>query len=443
MKKHSKLASLKYLFAALFLLIATTANAANGLSNNELQRFNNAINIIKKNYVESVSDEKIFKDALSGVLDGLDPHSDYLDSDELKDLQTLTSGQLSGIGLEITLDEGFVKVVTALDDSPAQKAGIKSGDMILRIDSTLTKGMNLREVSKKIRGPKGSTVTLLILHKEANKPVELKLVRADIKIQSVKSRLLAPHLGYVRLSNFEATTATDMSTAIKKLAEENQAPLKGLILDLRNNPGGLLDVAAKVTDDFLDPHDMKDNDLIVYTKGRTADSQMKIKAEPGDLLFQAPMIVLINGGSASGAEIVAGALQDHKRALIVGTRTFGKGSVQTIIPLDANTGLKLTTALYYTPSGRSIQASGIVPDVKIDDLTITQAAESDISKLYTKEADLRGHLINNKTANTNTTPASESNPFLSSNKKMITDDYQLAVALYLLEGMTAWERKQH
>jgi carboxyl-terminal processing protease len=430
----------KYLLITLglFLTIIQTANGASeGLSENNLERFNQVVQVIKNNYVEPVANEKILKNALQGLTDGLDPHSEYLDVDELKDLQAVTSGQFGGLGLEITLDDNFIKVVTPLDDTPAQKAGIKSGDVILRIDSFPTKGMTLREASKKMRGPKGSSVTLMILHKDKNKPVPIKLVRDDIKIQSVKSRVLEPGLGYLRIASFQTMTDADADAAIKKLSQENHAPLKGLILDLRNNPGGLLDVAAKVTNNFLDPRNLKENDLIVYTKGRTPDSRMQLKAQPNDILFRAPMVVLINEGSASGAEIVAGALQDHKRALIVGARSFGKGSVQTIIPLDDSTALKLTTALYYTPAGRSIQAAGIMPDVKVDDLKITQAAEDDLSNLYTKEADLRGHIANAQSPGYTNLSI---NKKLSSNKQMLVDDYQLTVALYLLKAMTVWQK---
>lgn len=432
---------IKSLSLLITLSIATTTQAANTQndSDNNAHHFNQAMRIIKNNYVEPVSDNALFKNAMKGMLEGLDPHSSYLDADDLHDLRNMTSGHLSGIGLEITLEDGFVKVVTPLDDTPAQKAGIKSGDIIVRINNVLTKGMTIREAAKKMRGEKGTIVNLIIVRKDSNKPLHLKLVRADIKLQSVKSRLLELNIGYVRISNFETNTASDLEAAVKKLNLENKSPLKGLILDLRNNPGGLLDSAAAVSDDFLDPRDLKINNLIVYTKGRVPDSQLKIKAQPGDILNRAPLVILINEGSASGAEIVAGALQDHKRALVIGRRSFGKGSVQTVIPLDSNSAIKLTTALYYTPAGRSIQASGIVPDVAVDDLKISQVENSAINDLYAKEADLRGHLINGqkksfKMINTATGTVSD--------KQLVMDDYQLAIAVYMLEGMTALQIKR-
>lgn len=430
--------SLSLIITLSFTAITQAANSQNDTDNNA-HRFNQAMHIIKNNYVEPMSDNTLFKNAMKGMLEGLDPHSSYLDADDLHDLKNMTSGHLSGIGLEITMEDGFVKVVTPLDDTPAQKAGIKTGDIIVRIDNVLTKGMTIREAAKKMRGAKGTVVNLTIVRKNSNKPIQLKLIRADIKLQSVKSRLLEPDIGYIRISNFEMNTARDLEAAVKKLNLENKSPIKGLILDLRNNPGGLLNSAATVSDDFLDPRDLKINNLVVYTKGRIPDSQIKIKAQPGDILNRAPLVILINEGSASGAEIVAGALQDHKRALIIGTRSFGKGSVQTVIPLDNNSAIKLTTALYYTPAGRSIQASGIVPDVTVDDLKISQIEDSAPNGLYAKEADLRGHIINgqNKTIkmiNTATGTVSD--------KQLVMDDYQLAIASYLLEGMTAMQIKR-
>lgn len=435
-----KIISSLLLSTTLSLIANANAASTNDSDPNNARHFDQAMRIIKNNYVEPVSDNALFKNAMKGMLEGLDPHSGYLDADDLHDLKNITSGHLSGIGLEITMEDGFIKVITPLDDTPAQKAGIKSGDIIVRIDGVLTKGMTLREAAKKMRGAKGTAVTLTLVHKDSNKPVQLKVVRADIKLQSVKGRLLKDNIGYVRISNFESTTASDLEAAVKQLNITNKSPIKGLILDLRNNPGGLLESATAVSDDFLDPSDMKTNDLVVYTKGRVPDSQIKIKALPGDIIMRAPLIILINSGSASGAEIVAGALQDHKRALIVGSRSFGKGSVQTVIPLDGDSAIKLTTALYYTPSGRSIQASGIAPDVTVDELKVTKAEDNGLSGLYAKEADLRGHIRNGQNSIANII---NNNAGFVSENQLLTSDYQLAVALYLLEGMTAWQAKQH
>jgi len=406
-------------------------------------RFNRALQIIKNDYVEPVKEHKLIENAIRGMVSDLDPHSNFLDADELKDLRTATSGQFSGLGIEISMEDGIVRVITPLDDGPAQKAGMKAGDLIIRIDNVPVKGMTLRDVVKKMRGQKGSPVTLTILRQGASKPLVLKLIRDDIHVQSVKGRLLDPGYAYIRISNFQATTNTDLVKLLHQLSQESGGRLKGIILDLRNNPGGLLDSASDVADTFLDPKYMNKDALIVYTKGRIPGTDMKIYAKPGDLIYNAPMVVLVNEGSASGAEIVAGALQDNKRAVIMGTKSFGKGSVQTVIPLDDTTAVKITTALYYTPSGRSIQASGIVPDVAVDELKVSAVNENPVSSVYLRESDLRGHLKNGNQSDSDKNGASAppknvfNMPATITPNELATNDYQLFEALNLLKGLVA------
>ncbi|HFE32809.1 MAG TPA: S41 family peptidase, partial [Gammaproteobacteria bacterium] len=324
---------------------------------NELRTFTEVFARIKKDYVEPVSDKELLENAIRGMLSGLDPHSSYLDPDSFKDLQVGTTGEFGGLGIEVGMEDGFVKVISPIDDTPAQRAGVKAGDLVIRLDEKPVKGMTLRDAVNIMRGKVGSKITLTIIREGEEKPLKITITRAIIKVKSVRQRNLEDGFGYLRISQFQSHTGENLADAIDKLKEENGGKLKGLVLDLRNNPGGVLNAAVEVSDAFLD------KGLIVYTKGRIRDSDMKFNATPRTLLDGAPLVVLVNGGSASASEIVAGALQDHKRALIVGTRTFGKGSVQTILPLNNNTALKLTTARYYTPSGRSIQAEGIEPDI--------------------------------------------------------------------------------
>ena len=351
---------------------------------NELRSFTEVFSRIKSDYVEPVEDKKLLEDAVQGMLAGLDPHSAYLDADSFKDMRVETEGQFGGLGIEVTMENGFVKVVSPIEDTPAARAGVKPGDLIIRLDDKAVKGLTLTEAVRFMRGKPGSDITLTIVREGATKPLKITLTRAVIKIQSVKSRMLESGFGYVRVTQFQAGTDKGLAEALKKLETENKGTLRGMILDLRNNPGGVLNSAVGVSDAFLD------KGLIVYTEGRVADSKMKLSATPGDLLNGAPMVVLINGGSASASEIVAGALQDHKRAVIMGTKSFGKGSVQTIIPVSNGAALKITTARYYTPSGRSIQASGIVPDIVTEEARITKSEAGD----RLREADLARHLEN-------------------------------------------------
>lgn len=397
---------------------------------NELRSFTEVFSRIKTDYVEPVEDKKLLEDAVQGMLAGLDPHSAYLDADSFKDMRVETEGQFGGLGIEVTMENGFVKVVSPIEDTPAARAGVKPGDLIIRLDDKAVKGLTLTEAVRLMRGKPGSDITLTIVREGATKPLKITLTRAVIKIQSVKSRMLESGFGYVRVTQFQAGTDKGLAEALKKLETENKGTLRGMILDLRNNPGGVLNSAVGVSDAFLD------NGLIVYTEGRVADSKMKLSATPGDLLSGAPMVVLINGGSASASEIVAGALQDHKRAVIMGTKSFGKGSVQTIIPVSNGAALKITTARYYTPSGRSIQASGIVPDIVTEEARITKSEAAD----RLREADLARHLENgDEIAKPKEEPKKEDkkdDKKKDETGKPAVEDYQLQEALNLLKGIS-------
>jgi carboxyl-terminal processing protease len=396
----------------------------------DVQRFSNAIAEIKKYYVKPVADKELFDNAIKGMVSGLDPHSSYLDDEEFKELQTITSGEFGGLGIEVTMEDGVVKVVTPLVDTPAFNAGIKAGDYIIKLGERSVQGISLKDAVELMRGKEGSTINLTILRKHTNKPLVFPLVREKIVIKSVKSRLLDAKYGYIRLTQFQSMTSQDMEQAIALLKQQTVGGhLQGLILDLRNNPGGLLDSAIQVSDAFLNNDKNGKPKLIVYTQGRLPGSKFSAYADRYDLLDNAPMIVLINNGSASASEIVAGALKDNKRALILGMQSFGKGSVQTVLPLDDKRGIKLTTALYYTPAGISIQAKGITPDIIVDELTIPKNDYKSISSDFS-EASLSGHLVN-KQDKDNTTQAIEDDDAL------LHDDYQLYTALTVLKGLVA------
>ena len=352
----------------------------------ELRNFTEIFGRIKQDYVEPVSDKKLLEDAIRGMLSGLDPHSAYLGSEEYKELQEGTSGQFGGLGIEVGMENGFVKVVSPIDDTPAQRAGIKSGDLIVRLDDKPVKGMSLADAVKIMRGEPGSDIVLTVVREGAEAPLKFTITRDIIKVKSVKHRLLEKNYGYLRISSFQSGTGQGLSDAISSLKKENEGPLKGVVLDLRNNPGGVLNAAVEVSDTFLE------SGLIVFTEGRIKNSEMRFNATPGDEIDGAPIVVLINGGSASASEIVAGALQDHKRAIIMGEKSFGKGSVQTILPITNGAAIKLTTARYFTPSGRSIQAEGIEPDVKLARVKLESLDAPKIESI--KEADLTHHLTN-------------------------------------------------
>jgi len=367
----------------------------------ELRAFTEVFGRVKSDYVESVDDKKLITEAINGMLTGLDPHSAYLDQEAFRELQVGTQGEFGGLGIEVGMEDGFVKVVAPIDDTPAARAGLKPGDLIVKLDDTSVKGMTLTEAVKRMRGRPNTQITLTVVRKGETKPIVVTLTRAVIKIQSVKSKLLEPGYAYFRVSQFQEQTGENLARAVERQFKENPGAMKGIVLDLRNDPGGLLNGAVAVSAAFLPA-----GSLVVYTDGRTEDSKMKLNARPEDYLRgrmkedynrrlpadakTVPMVVLVNAGSASASEIVAGALQDHKRAVIMGQPTFGKGSVQTILPLGNNTAIKLTTARYYTPNGRSIQAKGIMPDILLDD----GASERAVS-LKLREADLTKHLIDN------------------------------------------------
>ena len=391
----------------------------------ELRTFTEVFAKVKNDYVEGVSDRSLLESAIKGMLAGLDPHSSYLDRDEFMELQEGTSGEFGGLGIEVGMEDGFIKVISPIDDTPAQKAGIQSGDLIIRLGETPVKGMSLNDAINLMRGKPGSEIKVTIIRQNEEVPINLTLVRDVIKVTSVRSRILEPGFGYMRISNFQTHTAEDFRKQLVKLLEESDHSVRGLILDLRNNPGGILSAAVTVSDYFLD------QGLIVYTEGRINDSKLRFNAKPDDMLNKAPIVVLVNAGSASASEIVAGALQDHKRAIIMGQKTFGKGSVQTILPLPNESALKLTTARYYTPSGRSIQASGITPDIFIDKLKVENVGES--PNLVT-EADLSGHLENNNETSEPRDNGARQNQAVRSGS-LSSSDYELYEALNVLKGL--------
>jgi len=367
----------------------------------ELRQFADVYGAIKAHYVEPVEDKKLITEAISGMLTGLDPHSAYLDADAFKELQVGTQGEFGGLGIEVGLEDGFVRVVSPIEDTPAARAGVRAGDLIIKIDDKATKGMNLQDAVKLMRGKPKTSITLTLSRKGESMPIVVTIVRDVIRVQSVRSKYVEPGYAYVRITQFQEHTVTSVVSHLNKLFAQSEAdrskPIKGIVLDLRNDPGGLLHAAVGVSAAFLQP-----NTLVVTTDGRQSDAKRSYSARPADYMRggadplsglnpkarSLPMAVLVNGGSASASEIVAGALQDHKRAQILGTQTFGKGSVQTILPLTSNTAIKLTTARYYTPSGRSIQAKGIRPDFWVE-----ETPEGDVTEQFrVREADLSRHL---------------------------------------------------
>jgi len=426
----------------------------------ELRSFSEVFGRIKSDYVEPVEDKKLITGAINGMLSSLDPHSAYLNVEDFKELQVGTQGEFGGLGIEVSMEDGLVKVISPIEDTPAFQAGIKTGDLIFKLDDTLVKGLTLNDAVKHMRGKPGSKITLTVLRKNETKPLVFTLARAVIKVKSIKSKLVEPGYAFVRITQFQEHTGENLATALDNLYKENKGDLKGLVLDLRNNPGGLLTAAVGVSAAFL-PKDA----LVVYTEGRTADAKMRLNANADDYLRgdgktdylknlpasikDVPMVVLVNGGSASASEIVSGALQDHKRALIMGTQTFGKGSVQTILPLGGNTAIKLTTARYYTPGGRSIQAKGIVPDIMVED-----PATSEQDKTFRlRESDLENHLSNDRQpddkadiakAPAKETPAKPKEDETAKPEPVAfgdKNDYQLNQAFNLLKGMNILNKK--
>ncbi|WP_329742294.1 S41 family peptidase [Dyella sp. A6] len=402
---------------------SSTQAAADQAEIADVRRFARVFEIVRQAYVEPVSNKTLMNDAIKGMLSNLDPHSAYLDKQGLQQLDEDTSGQYSGLGIEVLEDDGVLRIISPIDDTPAARAGIKPGDIILKVNGTLVDSDNIDRLFQDLRGKPGSKITLTIVHRRSNKPIDMTLTRQLITVSSVKVRELEPGYAYIRISQFQEDTAPDLEKKLGALIAKH-GPQKGAILDLRNNPGGLVTAAVAVSDDFLN------SGTIVTTRGRLRDANLKFTAHPGDLLDGAPMIDLVNNGTASAAEIVSGALKDNHRALIVGQRTFGKGVVQTVLPLDGDHAVKITTARYYTPDGTSIQAEGIKPDIPLgDDLTVRQGDAP--AALINSEADLPHHLANqNPKAGSNI-----DNDGSSQSAKLAVKDYELSQALNILKGL--------
>jgi carboxyl-terminal processing protease len=400
----------------------------------DLQAFVEILNRVKTEYVEEIDDKTLLDNAVRGMLSGLDPHSSFLDAEEFKDMSIATSGKFGGLGIEVQMHNGFVRVVSPIDDTPAAQAGVQPGDLIVRIDDKPVKGMELSEAVDLMRGEPGTKIKLVIARENNPQPIDLELTRAIIRVTSVRSRLLAPQLGYLRISSFTTETGRSVESEIAKMKEAaDGGQLSGLILDLRNNPGGVLDAAVQVSDAFLD------DGMVVSIRGRDASMTREFRARKGDLLDGAPIVVLVNAGSASASEIVAGALQDQRRAVVAGAKSFGKGSVQTIMPLTNSAAIKLTTARYYTPNGRSIQADGIEPDVVIRPLKLAED-QSDSSFTPITEADLRGSLRSeNPKAEEGEDGAAKEDPFADI-ATLAERDYALYEALNLLKGLVIARR---
>ena len=392
--------------------------AKTNLPLNQLQAFSEVYLKIKQNYVQDVSDKELFDNAIKGMLEGLDPHSTFLNEKDFKDLKIGTKGEFGGLGIEVTMEDGFVKVITPIDDTPAFKAGVKPGDLIIEIDGGSVKGLSLNQAVDLMRGKVGEPILLSIARKGENGPLEIKIVRAKIKVKSVKYEIIHENYGYIRISSFQNKTGKNLYDAISDLNSKSKGNIKGYVIDMRNNPGGVLGAAVDVSDAFI-----KGKKKLVFTKGRSEDAMYEFKSNNIDLAEEKPIVVLINGGSASASEIVAGALQDHKRAIIMGTQSFGKGSVQTILPITSKTAVKITTARYYTPNGRSIQATGITPDIIVKDRELS----SSLDNKMLKESDLKGHLKNSdKKKNEDVKEAQD---------KRLEKDYQLSEAINLLKGL--------
>jgi carboxyl-terminal processing protease len=393
----------------------------------DIRNFTRVYHIVQQAYVEKLDNKTIMKAAIGGMLQNLDPHSEYLDKEGLDELDEDTTGQYGGLGIEVLQVDGALKIVSPIDDTPASRGGIKAGDTILKVDGTVVDSQNIDDAFKKLRGDPGSKVTLTILHEKSDKPIDVPLVRERIAVTSVKLRQLDPGYVYIRISQFQEDTSTDLDTKLSAWIAKHGAP-RGAVLDLRSNPGGLLTTAVGVADTFLDAG------TIVTTKGRLQDANLRFDAHPGDLLKGAPMIILADNGTASAAEIVSGALKDNHRALIMGRRTFGKGVVQTVLPLDAEHAVKITTARYYTPNGTSIQAEGIKPDIALADLAVTKSETS--PQLIGSEADLPNHLVNEKAS------ADDKNA-TDDDGKLAIQDYALSQALNVLKGLALGRASAH
>lgn len=395
----------------------------------DLRTFTRVFEDIRAGYIEEVDDATLFEYAIKGMLSELDPHSNFLDASRFDNLKENTTGQYGGLGIEVGMEDGFVKVISPMDDTPASEAGIEAGDLIVQIDGESIKGKSLAEAIELMRGEKGSKITLKVMRQGLEKPKDIEIIRDYIKVTSVRSRLLDENYGLIRIAQFQIPTGKDFVKAIEKLQTESENNLKGLIIDLRNNPGGVLRSSVEVADALLD------GGRVVYTEGRIKGANAEFDAEPGDVTNGLPVIVLINGGSASASEIVAGALQDHRRAIVIGTRSFGKGSVQSVIPISKEKAIKLTTSLYFTPNGRSIQAQGIEPDIEVERARLTAIKP----RARVTEADLSGHLGNGNGGEES--DAEERKRSQENGRKLLERDNQLYEALNILKGLSLLSKK--
>ncbi len=418
----------------LSLLVPATAGAqtqqqALPLPLNEVRMFTEALDRIRMSYVEEIDDQTLLENAIRGMLAGLDPHSAYMAGDDFDLLEESTSGEFGGLGVEVGRENGYIRVISPIDDSPADRAGIKAGDLIIQIDNKPLREMLPEEAAQMMRGAPGTDVTVTIA-REGQEPFDLTVTREIIALTSVRSRMIAPGYAYLRISQFRVNTGTELEQEIEDLYAENAAidqPIKGMVLDLRNNPGGILQASVGVVDAFIS------EGRIVYTEGRLEQTGLDFSATRKTVAGDVPLVVLINNGSASASEIVAGALQDHGRAIIMGTRSFGKGSVQTVLPLDDRRAIKLTTSLYFTPSGRSIQAQGIEPDIIVDEALVTRRSRN---VMQYNEADLAGHLENGNGPNSESQRLAEA---LISAEEVLVNDYPLNEALNVLKGINAFK----
>jgi carboxyl-terminal processing protease len=413
-----------------FAPLTAAAQANNSETYRQLNLFGDVFERLRADYVKEVTDEQLIESAINGMLTSLDPHSSYMNPKNFRDMQVNTKGEFGGLGIEVTMENGFVKVVSPIDDTPAFRAGLKPGDYITHLDEEPVQGMTLSQAVEKMRGKVDSEIKLTI-RREGREPFDVTLMRAVIKIQSVRSRVEAGDIGYLRITSFSEQSDIGVERGLKRIKEQLGANMKGVIIDLRNNPGGLLDQAVKISDQFLDRGE------IVSTRSRRTDDSQRYNAEPGDLADKLPIVVLINGGSASASEIVAGALQDHNRAIILGTKSFGKGSVQTIIPLGSHGAMRLTTALYYTPSGRSIQAKGIEPDIQVEQAELKSIDQ----RTRRSEADLRGAIENPNEPGQ--APADGEQPKKDGEEaeKKPPFDYQLSRAVDLIRGIALYNQR--
>lgn len=405
-------------------IVVFRSSAQGGNDYESIELFTDVLSIVKKSYVEEVDTKKLIYGAINGMISSLDPHSSFMPPETYKEMKIETKGAFGGLGIEISMKEGLLTVISPIEDTPAYRAGIKAGDQILKIDDKFTKDMTIMDAVKRMRGTKGTKVTLTIMREGFDKPKEFPLLRDIIQVKSVKFKTLDDGYGYVRIAQFQEKTDDDLDKALSALTTENAGKLRGLVLDLRNDPGGLLDQAVRVAEHFVE-----EGKLIVYTEGREKDAKMRFVARKVSKQPNYPIVVLINSGSASASEIVAGALQDHKRAVVMGTQSFGKGSVQTIIPLSDNSGLRLTTARYFTPSGRSIQAKGITPDITVEKMELSSGEKKDA--VHLREKDLENHFEGD--AKDKSTEKTEKQPNYKTDEQ-VKNDYQILRALDLLKG---------